>query len=445
VAAADTPTPEPPTATSEPPTATLEPTATITPTPEPESGFDSPTLVLRYDWRRDWPAWVEQSLMVAEDTITAQTLTDTGLQDQWSQPVLAVEGLTPDRAALQFLSRQGVGRIAPDGAVTWDWQPPQDFGHWAYHGGTREVAYVQNQDVFSIAAAPDAQPVRWTQQGIARSVLRFADADTLLVRTSTETNLMVLHRDGSGYHIPISWTFIVAPDHTVLALESESGVFWKPGATELELIADLSDSQSIMHTQMPQYGWLPKKQVLLLHSLALQEDATSGIFAFDRQRTLRQVIPSLVAAPGLPGFGGTLTDRRGAYAFAESSNRMALVWREEGNAGTFIIDVDASTAQPVTTLTPDRLFWPRADGLLLVVNEGDQLGTWWQPVDGSPARQLFQYRVEQATSLPDGRLLLIANKTLWQQQGEDAPQMIGEEGSVDDTRRFLRLTAPTGE
>ena len=188
------------------------------------------------------------------------------------------------------------------------------------------------------------------------------------------------------------------------------------------------------------YGWTRDNRFYLVHSLANTQGPTSGIFIIGADGATRQVLPELTSHIEL--FTAFLDDR-GDPVFAPSSSRMALISAGKEHAGIYLIDAEAGSARQVSGVTPDALFWAGDTALIYVINTGDAMGTWLQPLDGQPARKLFAYRAQQVGPAPNGDILLTANQTLWRVGTAGEPAALGAEGAFRDTIYPSLLTAAT--
>lgn len=372
-----------------------------------------------------------------EGGYTLMSQTAEGLRTHWT---LHTDDLSDWNAVDQsfgFTTGEGIGRIDALGRVNWRWQP-KGLRDWVYNAAVGEVAYVENNDVFSVAAQAGAAPQRWSKTGMFRKVLGWADRDTLIVATDAERR--VLHRDGSGYmmfdNAPLSGgEHLLTGLDGMVRLVQKGQRFLTIGATALQPsveipAVDLEDGAFA-------YGWTSDGRYFLVNSGATEPAVNSGLIALDRDGAPRQLDADFLANWQLFSAGslGSLH----AWAFAPSGSRMALGWDGERRKGIYLADAAGATVKQLAAVVPNALFWPSDDTLIYSIVDGDDRGTWVLGLDGQPPRRLFAYPSEQVAAAPDGRLLLLANHTLWQSSGAGEPQMLGDEGAITFSDNFIWL------
>jgi hypothetical protein len=371
------------------------------------------------------------------NTYTLMIITDTGVISTWSHEFTQVRGWSPDLKTLQFVSQGGyggydqigIGRISAGGKITWDWQPPKDVRGWQARPDLSEVTYVQNKDIFSLATTADAKPMRWSKVGTFNYVAAWFDNDTVIA--DSETGLVALHRDGSTVQLAKLYTQpnrIFDRQGALRFIESE-GVFGQPGKTTFEQHPKIPGTWRFSSPLF--YGWTSDNKYFLVHSADDKPGATSGLFAIGQDGSARQIAPDMVT-PNRDHNRHAI-----AWDFAPDGSKMALVWRAEGQDGIYIIDAESGKAERISTTTPDTIKWPQANALVYTFEQGDQIGTWLQPIAGGQAQHLFAYRATQSSQTPDGKLLLDANKTLWLYSGSGEPAVLGEEGKAPNGKAFV--------
>ena len=152
-------------------------------------------------------------------TYTLQSLDDSGLSDRWSQQLFGFGTWDTEKQVLPFSSSVGIGTISAVGDVTYSWQGPKDYP-WFYGIDQKEIAYIQNKDVFSVPTAVGGSTTRWTKVGVFSSILGWFDTNT--IAASAEDGFHIVRRDGSGYvYAPANYTgqwgeLITAPDGKAL-------------------------------------------------------------------------------------------------------------------------------------------------------------------------------------------------------------------------------------
>lgn len=360
-----------------------------------------------------------------------------GLRTHWRLDSDYLSDWNPADQSMGFVSGEGVGRIDMLGRISWRWQA-HGQPDWLFSAALGEVAYVDHNDVFSVAAQAGATPQRWSKTGMYRKVLGWADRDSLIVETSTERR--VLHRDGSGYlmfdNAPLSGgeNLLATPDG-LIHLVQKGRRFLTIGATALEPSVEIPGVNG-KDGAFP-YGWTSDGRYFLVNSGATELAGNSGLVALDRDGAPHQLDAEFLANWMLFSAGGmgSLQD----WAFAPSGSRMALGWKGERRTGIYIADPADASVRQLTAVVPDELFWPSDDTIVYTIAQGDDRGTWALGLDGQPPHKLFAYPADKVASAPDGRLLLLANNTLWQSDGAGEPQMLGEEGMIIFPAQFTWL------
>lgn len=354
--------------------------------------------------------------------------------------VQTVRGLDQSKLAIQFADSKGLGTVGLDGSKTYQWQRPpikEDFssGVWIYGPEYKEIAYVENNDVWTLETKPGAKPTRWTELGIFSGMIGYFDADTLLVQGQSERH--VLRRDGTGFTYQGNrFERGLTPIYGgagVSFLEAK-GVYFQPGPDELVKRAEVAAD----YTGVKVYGWTADRKYYLVHSAAKEQNATSGVVALSLDGTARSVAEQLL--PTNDYGDGSLTESAASSAFSPGGSRMALVWQGTHAPGVYVLDAAGADAERLVELVPDRIFWPLDRSLIYVIEDGVDMGTWLQPTAGGPARKLFAYRASNVTASGDGTVFLIANNTLWRYDGSGEPQVLGEEGKQAEVRAFHWLS-----
>lgn len=365
------------------------------------------------------------------------SLSAEGLRTHWTLRSDYLSDWNPADQSVGFVSGEGVGRIDALGRISWRWQP-KGLPAWLFSAALGEVAYVDHNDVFSLAAEAGAAPQRWSKTGMFRKVLGWADRDSLIVETDTERR--VLHRDGSGYlmfdNAPLSGgEHLLAGRDGLIRLVQKGQRYLTIGATALEPSVEIPAVDG-KDGAFP-YGWTSDGRYFLVNSGATEPAGNSGLVALDRDGAPFQLDAEFLAN-WLLFSSGTMSSLQD-WAFAPSGSRMALGWDGERRTGIYIADPAGASVKQLTTAVPDQLFWPSDDTIVYTIAQGDDRGTWAVGTDGQPPRRLFAYLAEKVAAAPDGRLLLLANHTLWRSSGSGAPQMLGEEGMIVFPKQFTWL------
>ena len=391
---------------------------------------------------------VQPFFLVDVSPYTLSSRTDGGLQAHWEREVTYLGNWNNDQTAVQFGDNQGIGWIDTSGIVTWDWQPDEAFPQrWSYRPDLTEIAYIVNNDVWTVAPDPTATPTRWTEVGIIRELQGWVDPNTLVV--ATETGRQIVRRDGTLY--TISGASFPHDDQVRdhlgwVRFLRDGGDLLRPGADALVTVATVPEGIDYI------YGWTRDNQYLLIHSNAREVSATSGVLAIAADGTIEPLAPDLI----LSRSGSNYSAERLMAAVSGSAmggNRWVLAWQRAGQEGIYRMDSADGTSEQISTVVPERLFLPTLDLVLYTIIDGNDMGTWAMSVDGGDPTRLFAYQAEQATAMPDGTILLVANNTLWETDGQSAPVMVGDEGTVTEVPRFIYhltadervATSPSGE
>jgi hypothetical protein len=208
--------------------------------------------------------------------------------------------------------------------------------------------------------------------------------------------------------------------------------FMQPGSDKLEDKGALTES---WRTNLSYYGWSRNNRFLMLVQASEDRDITGGIYAVSSEKSMQRL------APKLKPNSADLRQVAGLWAPAPEGNEMAIVWLVEGQRGIYVIDMESGASRKVSEATPDRLFWLTNGELIYVINEGNQMGTWRLALNGGSAEKLFAYRATSALAMPDGRVLMLANNTLWAYSGSGEPTVVGKEGQLQgyDEATLMRL------
>lgn len=381
---------------------------------------------------------------------TLSRRTEAGLEDHWTRDIRTLGPWNADRTAIHVATRQGVGWLDTSGIITWDWQPrepvPRD---WVVRPDFAEIAYIANNDVWTVAADATATPVRWTEVGIAREVQGWMDPETLLV--ITENGRQIVRRDGTQYAITAAPSSAMRDDRIrdrvgwVRFLRDE-GTLLQPGADDLLPVATIPEGIDYI------YGWTRDNQYLLIHSDATAVSATSGVLAIASDGTMQTLAPDLILSQRGAGRSAErlMASISGA---AMGGNRWVLAWQGDGQEGIYRMDSADGTSEQISAMVPEQLFLPTPDLVLYTIGDGSDIGTWAMSADGGNPTRLFAYQAEQATAMADGTILLVANDTFWETDGQSEPVMLGTEGTVTEAPRFFyhltaderAATSPRGE
>jgi hypothetical protein len=367
-------------------------------------------------------------------------------------------GLSADQTAIMFLDAKGLGQMNVAGERTYSWQHETqqrsfNVAQFRLRPDRKEAAYVQNNDVFSTTTDGSGTPTRWTKVGIYNAVIGWYDDDTLIVN-SNDTGTHVVRRDGSSYVAKQKPTSLygdgfgawsrdswglkgtVITDRSgrarFLVQGSNEARFQQIGTDKLEEKGTFKDS---WNTNLSYYGWSRDNRYLILVQSSQDKDIPGGIYAVSSEKGAQRLAPELKPA------SADRSEVSGGWALPPEGSEMAIVWLVEGQQGIYVINMENGAARKVSETTPDRLFWPNNGELIYVINEGSQMGTWRLPLNGDSAEKIFAYRATSTLVMPDGRILMLANNSLWAYNGSSEPTVVGTEGQLQnyDKATLIRL------